>query len=64
MHSWIKCGHPRHKLMLEVITMYTSLTNYSGPCNLRPLYFTNPSILRPAISDTVLNHFEYKYPSI
>ncbi len=27
---------------------------YSGPCNLRPLHLTIPSILRPAISDTIL----------
>ncbi len=32
--------------------MYHTL--YSGPCNLRPLHFTIPSILRPAISDTIL----------
>ena len=27
---------------------------YSGPCDLRPLHLTIPSILRPAISDTIL----------
>ncbi len=27
---------------------------YSGPCDLRPLHFTVPSILKPAISDTIL----------
>ncbi len=26
--------------------------HYSGPCDLRPLYFTIPCILRPDISDT------------
>ncbi len=27
---------------------------YSGPCDLRPLHLTTPSILRPAISDLIL----------
>ncbi len=36
---------------------------YSGPCNLRPLHLTIPSILRMAISDTTLS-FQYKYHSI
>ena len=37
---------------------------YSGPCNLRPSHLPIPSILRPAISDTVLKYFQYKYSSI
>ncbi len=27
---------------------------YSGPCDLRSLHLTIPSIIRPAISDTIL----------
>ncbi len=35
-----------------VVHMYQ--WEYSGPCDLRPLHLTIPSILRPAISDTSL----------
>ena len=47
-------------LILEMwrIVFFTKEQNagssYSGPCDLRPLHFTIPSILRPAISDTIL----------
>ncbi len=40
------------------------LIQYSGPCDLRPLYLTIPCILRPDISDTTCVYFQYKYPSI
>ncbi len=32
---------------------HTVEVKYSGPCHLRPLHLTIPSILRPAISDNI-----------
>ena len=53
--------HMMYDTNMPMLTVTASVRDYSGPCDLRPLHSTIPSNLRPAISDTILIHLQYKY---